>query len=133
MERVEENLPVPGRIRGSSEKLCTANNGQVLAWLENHLEQEICEDGTHTIFDVCQHNPQSVGRLSDLEELPGRNSKEPKVCKVGQEEQISSSLRLRGIRTKGGAVDKRGGGNEEEGATGTNGGVDTEIKELGKS
>jgi hypothetical protein len=73
MENFEENLPVPGRIRGSGEKLCTANNGQVLAWLENHLEQEICEDGTHTVFDVCQHNPQSVGRLSDLEELPGRN------------------------------------------------------------
>ena len=132
MERVKENLPVPRWIRGSSEELCTANNGQVLAWLENHIEQEICEDGTYTVFNVCQHNPQAVGRLSDVQELPGGNCKEQKVFRVGQEEQISSSLRLRGIRTKGGAVDKRGG-NEKGGASGTNGGMDTEIKELGKS
>ena len=84
MENFEENLPVTGRVRGNGEKLCTANNGQVLAWLENHLEQEICEDGTYTVFDVCQHNPESVGRLSDVEKLPGRNSKEPKVFRVGQ-------------------------------------------------
>nr|ABA97331.1 transposon protein, putative, CACTA, En/Spm sub-class [Oryza sativa Japonica Group] len=44
-------------------------------------------------------------------------------------EEIQRSQKLRGIRTKGGAVDKRGGGNEEEGATGTNGGMDTKIKD----
>uniref|UniRef100_I1PJ91 Hydroxyproline-rich glycoprotein-like n=1 Tax=Oryza glaberrima TaxID=4538 RepID=I1PJ91_ORYGL len=47
----------------------------------------------------------------------------------GDKEDLWKELKLCGIRSKGGAVDKIEG-NEEGGATGTNGGMDIEIKEL---